>query len=171
MSRSFELTAESPNTAERVHAAFRDETYWRARIVAFDAGDPTLESVSTDGDGVTTVTVSMSFGVSQLPPPLNHLPGGGALRIVQTEVWHASDDGVVHGRITVTAPGAPVSGHGDLTVTPVGSGSRMTGRGTVDVRVPLIGSTIAGFVSAQLVSGIRDIHVFTDTWIAGEDGR
>jgi hypothetical protein len=76
---SFDLTAESPNTAERIHATFRDETYWRARLLRFD-------------------------------------------------------DGILRGKITVDAPGAPVSGHGELAVTRVAGGSRLAGRGTAGRR-------------------------------------
>jgi hypothetical protein len=163
--RSFDLTAESPNSAKLIHTTFCDESYWRARLLRFNDGGPTLDSLITDPDGGTVVTMTLHFGVDQLPPPMNLLPHG-SLRIVQEESWHADDGGVVHGKITVTAPGAPVSGHGQLTITPSTTGSTLSGRGMVDVRVPLIGGTIAGFVAVQLASGIRDIHDFTDTWIA-----
>lgn len=169
MPRSFDLTADSPNTAERIHATFADETYWRARIVRFNDGGPTLDSLTTAADGTTTVTMTLHFGVQQLPPPMNRLPGG-RLRIVQVESWRAAEHGIVRGTITVDAPGAPVSGHGELSVTPVTGGSRLAGRGTVDVRVPVLGGAIAGVVASQLASGIRDIHAFTDAWIA-ENGR
>lgn len=165
MPRSFELTAESPNTATRIHTAFGDESYWRARIATFNDGRPTLESLVTGADGTTTVTLTMDFGIEQLPPPINRMRLG-ALRIEQVECWQMSDDGVLRGTIAVDAPGAPVSGHGELSVTPMGTGSRLAGRGTVDVRVPVIGGTIAGFVASQLATGIRDIHAFTDAWIA-----
>ena len=169
MPRSFHLTAESPNTAERIHAAFRSEKYWCARLLRFNDGGPTLDSLTTGADGTTTVTMTLHFGVQQLPPPMNRLPGG-SLRIVQVESWRAADHGVVRGRIAVDAPGAPVSGHGELSVTPVAGGSRLAGRGTVDVRVPVIGGTIAGIVAGQLASGIRDIHAFTDAWITENGG-
>ncbi|MGH3638631.1 MAG: DUF2505 domain-containing protein [Mycobacterium sp.] len=165
MPRSFDLTVESPNAAERIHATFRDETYWRARLLRFNDGGPTLDSLTTDADGITTVTMTSHFGVEQLPPPMNRLHRG-SLRIVEVATWHASVDGTLHGKITVDAPGAPVSGHGELTVTRVAGGSRFAGRGTVDVRVPVIGGPIAAFVAGQLASGIRDIHEFTDAWMA-----
>ena len=168
MPRSFELTADSPNTADRIHAAFRDERYWRARLLRFDDGRPTLDSLTSDADGATTVTVTMRFGLEQLPPPMDRLHSG-SLRIVQIETWHATDDGVLHGTIAVDAPGAPVSGHGELSVTPSAGGSRLAGRGTVDVRVPVIGGAIAGLVAGQLAGGIRDIHEFTDAWIVAND--
>ncbi|MET0474890.1 MAG: DUF2505 domain-containing protein [Mycobacterium sp.] len=170
MPRSFHVTAESPNAAERIHAAFRDETYWRARLVRFNDGRPTLDSLITGKDGITTVTMTLHFGVAQLPPPVNLLPGG-SLRIVQVESWRAADGGVVLGTIAVHAPGAPVSGHGELSVAPAAGGSRLVGTGTVDVRVPVIGGAIAAVVATQLASGIREIHEFTDAWIAGNGLR
>lgn len=158
------------NAAERIHEAFRDETYWRARLLKFNDGGPTLDSLTIGADGVTTVTMTLHFGVQQLPPPMNRLQRG-SLQIVQVESWHVADDGIVHGRIVVEAPGAPVSGDGELTVTPTASGSQLVGRGTVDVRVPVIGGTIAGIVAGQLASGIRDIHDFTDAWIGDHDRK
>jgi Protein of unknown function (DUF2505) len=165
VARSFDLTAESANTAERIHATFRNEKYWQARLAAFDDGRPTLDSLTTDADGTTTVTMTLRFGVEQLPPPVNRLHRR-TLRVVHAEAWHATHDGTLRGKITVDAPGTPMSGYGEMSVTPISGGSRLAGSGTVDVRFPLIGGTIAGFVAGQLASGIRDIHRFTDAWIA-----
>lgn len=170
MPRTFEMSADSPNTSERILTAFESEKYWRARLLAFADGRPTLESLVTDAHGVTTVTMTLHFGVEQLPPPMNLLPGGN-LRVVQVEEWHAADQGALDGAITVTAPGAPVSGDGVIKVVPLAAGgSRLSGAGRVDVRVPLIGGAIASVVAKQLASGIRDIHAFTDAWIANDDG-
>ena len=164
------MSADSPNTAERILAAFESESYWRARLVAFADGRPTLDSLVTDADGVTTVTTTLHFGVEQFPPPMNLLPGGN-VRVVQVERWRATDRGALDGTITVTAPGAPVSGDGVIEVVPLAAGgSRLSGTGRVDVRVPLIGGAIAKVVASQIASGIRDIHAFTDEWIAGDDG-
>ncbi len=167
MPRSFHLTAESPNPAGRILGTFRDERYWRARLAEFDDGRPTLDSLATEA-GVTTVTMTLRFGVEQLPSPLNRLHHG-SVRVVHVERWQAADDGVVRGRITVDAPGTPMSGHGELSVTPVDGGSRLAGTGTVDVRLPVVGGAIAGLVAGQLAGGIRDIHQFTDAWIAETD--
>ena len=165
MPRSFDLVAESPTPAPRILSTFRDETYWRARLAAFGDGRPTLDSLTTATDSTTTVTMTLRFGVEQLPPPVNRLHRG-TLRVVHTESWQARDDGILHGRVVVDAPGTPMSGHGELSVTPTANGSRLAGRGTVDVRLPVIGGMVAGFVAGQLASGIRDIQEFTDVWIA-----
>ena len=160
MPRSFDLTADSPHPAERIHAAFADENYWRARLSAFGTGSPTLESLTTGPDGTTTVTVSMHFGLQ-----------GRSVRIVQVETWRAAGPGILLGTITVDAPGAPVSGNGELSIRPIEVGSRMVGRGTVDVRVPVIGGAIAGVVAGQLATEIRNVHDFTDGWIDRDDAR
>ncbi len=165
MPRSFDLVAESPNTAPRILRTFRDETYWRARLAAFGDGRPTLDSLATGTDGTTTVTMTLRFGAEQLPAPVNRLHRG-TLRVVHTESWQARADGVLRGRVVVDAPGTPMSGHGELSVTPMANGSRLAGRGSVDVRLPVIGGVVAGFVAGQLATGIRDIHEFTDMWIA-----
>jgi hypothetical protein len=165
MPRSFELTAESPNSAGRIHAAFCDENYWRARLLKFADSGATLDSLTTDTEGKTTVSLTVHVGVEQLPPPLDRVHSG-SIRLIHVETWYEADDGVVHGKIAVDAPSAPVSGSGRLTVTPVAAGSRLAGKGTVDVRVPLVGGVIAGVIAGQFASGIRGLHEFTDSWIA-----
>jgi hypothetical protein len=170
VSRDFDLAAESANPVERIAEAFCDEKYWWARIAAFHGGSPTLDSLTTGTDGTTTVTMTLRFGIEQLPPPLNRLRGG-TLRVVHLESWRSEGDGILTGTITVDAPGTAMSGHGEASISPVGSGSRLSGSGTVDARIPVIGGAIAGFIAGQLAAGIRDIHQFTDTWIATNDRR
>lgn len=165
MPRTFQLTLESPHPADLVLGAFRDEKYWRARLAAFDDTRPTLDAITTDADGVTSVAMTLRFGVEQLPAPLNRLHHG-TLRVGHLESWWADDTGGAHGRITVEAPGTPMSGHGELSLTPHADGSRLTGTGTVDVRFPVVGGAIAGVIAGQLANGIRDIHRFTDAWLA-----
>lgn len=165
MPRSFDLVAESPNSAPRILSTFRDERYWRARLAAFGDGRHALDSLTTATDGTTTVTMTLRFGLEGLPPPVNRLHHG-TVRVVYTESWQARDDGSLDGTVVVDAPGTPMSGHGELAVTPTATGSRLTGRGTVDVRVPVVGGMAAGLLAGQLAAGIREIHEFTDVWIA-----
>ena len=142
--------------------------YWRARLLRFDDGRPTLDSLTHDADGATTVTVTMRFGLEQLPPPMDRLHSG-SLRIVQIETWHATDDGVLHGTIAVDAPGAPVSGHGELSVTPSAGWLETGGQG--HGRRARSGDRWRdrGIGRRPARGGIRDIHEFTDAWIVAND--
>lgn len=162
--RSFVVSAESPGTVDQVHRAFGSETYWQARLAAFDTGSPTLDSLTTDADGTTTATMTLSFGGDQLPPPLNRLHTG-VLHVLHRERWYAPEDGRTHGEITVDARGLPLSGGGALSLTPVPNGLRFECTATVTVNVPLIGGTIAKLIAEPLADGILDIHVFTNEWV------
>jgi hypothetical protein len=163
--RSFVLSAESAHTVDRVHSAFANESYWQARLAAFDTGRPSLDSLTTDPDGTTTAAMTLAFGGDQLPPLLKRLHTG-TLRVTHRERWHAPEGGSVRGAIIVDACGLPVSGHGEVSVTPVPDGSRFACTGTVTVNVPLIGGTIAKLIADPLTDGIRDIHDFTAAWIS-----
>ena len=160
-----DLTAESPHSLDRIRSAFDDEAYWRARLGAFEAGSPTLDSLTTDPSGQTTVSMTMRFGGDQLPDPLRRLRLA-RLDIVQRERWYPVDGGNVRGEIDVDALRTPISGHGAVHLTPTDSGTRLVGTASVEVNVPLIGGTIARFIAGQLANGIVDIVHVTDSWLS-----
>jgi hypothetical protein len=163
--RSLSLTAESPNSIERIRSAFDDEQYWRARLATFEGASPTLDDLTTDAAGTTSVTMTMRFGGDQLPGPLQHLRLG-SLQIVQRERWYALVNGGVRGEIAVDAPRTPISGDGAVNLSASGRGTKLAGTANVEVNVPLIGGKIASFVAGQLANGIVDIVHITDSWLA-----
>jgi hypothetical protein len=165
VARSFVVSAESPCAVDRVYSAFGNENYWQARLTAFDTGNPRLDSLTTDADGTTTVTMTLSFGGDQLPGPLRRIHAG-VLRVIHTETWSALDGESMRGEITVDARGMPLSGRGDMAVTSAALGSRLTGTATVNVDVPFIGGAIAKLIADPLADGILDIHDFTNSWMA-----
>lgn len=157
------LTAESPHALANIRSAFADGDYWRARLDLNEAGAPTLDTLTTDAGGTTTMQMTMRFGGDQLPAVLRPLRLG-ALKVVQHEVWEPTADGL-HGTIGVTALRTPISGRGIVDLESDGAGTRLTGTATVDVRVPLFGGPIAGFLTAQLADAIREIVRVTDRWL------
>lgn len=168
MSRSLDLSAESPHGLDRIRAAFDDDEYWRARLAFVDGGAPTLDTLTTDADGTTTMQMSMRFGGDQLPGPLQRLRLA-ALHVVQREEWSALEDDEVRCTITVDAPRTPISGHGTVTLHPAGTGTKLVGTAVVDVKVPIIGGAIAGFIAGLLATGIVDIVRVTDTYLDEAD--
>lgn len=165
MPRSLDLTADSPHSLSRIVSAFENEAYWQARLRAFEGASPTLDYLVTDSTGTTSVSMTMRFGGDQLPDPLQRLRLA-RLEIVQHERWYAVERGNVRGEISVDALRTPMSGHGDVRLTPADSGTRLAGTATVEVDVPLIGATIAGFIAAQLGKAIIDIVRSTDSWLS-----
>lgn len=165
MPRSLSLTAESPNTIDRIRSAFDDENYWQSRLTTFEDASPTLDSLTIDAAGTTSITMTMRFGGDQLPGPLQRLRLG-SLQIVQRERWYALVDGTVRGEIAVDAPRTPISGDGSVSLSPRDYGTQLAGTARVEVGVPLIGGKIAGFIAGQLANGIVDIVRITDSWLA-----
>lgn len=164
MLRSLTLAAESPHSLDSIRCAFSDEAYWRARLGAFEAGAPTLDGLTTDASGKTSVVMTMRFGGEQLPDPMRRLRLA-SLEIVQREQWHSVDGGHVRGEIAIDALRTPISGHGSVLLTPGDVGTQLAGTATVKVSVPLIGGAIAKFVAGQLATGIVDIVRVTDSWL------
>ncbi len=162
-----QVSADSPHSIDRIRSALENEDYWLARLVAFQAGSPTLDSLTIDSTGGTSVLMTMRFGGDQLPEPMRRLRLG-PLEIVQRERWYGAERGNVRGEITVDAQGTPISGHCSIHLTPVDSGTHLTGTATVEVKVPLIGGTIAKFIAGQLANAIIDIVRVTDAWLAPE---
>jgi hypothetical protein len=167
--RSFVLSADSPGSVDRIGSTFRDEDYWQARLVAFDTGSPTLDSLTTDADGTTSVAMTLSFGGDQLPAPLNRIRAG-VVHVHHLERWCPDDDGSLRGEITVDAPGMPMSGHGAVTLTPDGDGARFACTATVAVNVPFVGGTIAKLIADPVADWILAIHEFTNAWMVDNGG-
>lgn len=165
MLRSLPLTAESPHCLDQIRRAFDDEAYWRARLGAFEAGSPTLDSLSTDSSGTTSVVMTMRFGGDQLPDPMRRLRLA-SLHIVQRECWHAVESGAARGSIEIDALRTPMSGHGSVRMTGAESRTYLAGTASVKVNVPLIGGAIATFIAGQLANGIVDIVRVTDSWLS-----
>jgi hypothetical protein len=151
------LAASSPHDVHEIRAAFDDPDYWRARLAFVEGGSPTLDAFATDDAGTTTMQMTMRFGGDQLPGPLQRLRLG-SLHVVQHEQWSAIDGSTVHGEIAIHAPRTPLSGHGSVTIEPVGTATALTGTAVVDVK-------IAAFIAGLLADGIVDIVRVTDTWL------
>jgi hypothetical protein len=163
--RSIALSAESPHPLARIRSAFQDEDYWLARLGAFEAGSPTLDSLVTDPAGRTSVSMTMRFGGDQLPDPMRRLRLA-SLEIVQRERWSALDGGDLRGEISVDALRTPIAGGGSVHLTPTDWGTRLAGTASVKVNVPLIGGAIARFIAGLLANGIVDIVRVTDSWLS-----
>ena len=165
MPRSFDLSAESPASVDRVHAAFADEDYWRARLAAFGGpGAATLDSFACDADGTVIVATTFSLLRDRFPKLVTQL-GRGDLEMVHTETWSRIGGSQVRGELSIAVPGTRVSAAGGALVAPLGSGSRLSYSVTVKVEVPLVGGKIESFMSTRLAEGILDIHRFTTEWI------
>jgi hypothetical protein len=164
MSRSFDVSVDSPAGAGEILAAFGDERYWRARLAAAD-GAVTLDSLVVDPAGQVAVTVTASLVRVELPKPLARLRRG-ELRMVHTEAWRRVGDDQVRGEVEVSVRGLRASAFAEALLVPVRSGSRLSVAVTVAVNVPLLGGQIENLVGDQLDEGIAATLGFTSGWIA-----
>jgi hypothetical protein len=167
MPRSFATSFDSPASVEQIHSAFSDENYWLARIAAF-GGAKTLSSLVVDPDGTVLVTITEDLTQSALPGIVAKLYRGD-LNVVSTERWRPIGDRRVSGEISVVATGAPGSGQGTALLTPLQAGSQLTLSGTVEFKVPLVGSRIETAVAGQFADGLDELQRFTTTWIGEND--
>jgi hypothetical protein len=163
MTRSFELTFDSPAGAEAIHSAFAEEEYWHARMAEF-GGAKVLRVFDVASDGTVRVTITEDLRRGLLPGILGKVYRGD-LNVVASERWHPLGDGRISGAISVAATGAPGSGLGVAVLSPVRGGSRLSLSATVEFTVPLVGSRIEAYVAAEFARGLEQIQRFTTAWI------
>lgn len=164
MANSFELSAESPASVEQVHSAFGDEGYWLARLAAF-GGVHSLDSLILGTDGTVDVVISQDLRSHRLPAlAAKLLPDD--LKVLHTETWKPIDGGRVGGEVNFRVPRGLGSGGAAALLTPMSNGSRLTFSVTVEVRVPLVGGKLEGYLGNMFVDGIPEVQRFTSAWIA-----
>lgn len=151
MPKQFEFSAEFDHPVERVHALLTDEGYWRSRVA--DGPRAAVEvDVDRDGDGVPVVTVTMTDVVDADGfPALVRRVIRGELRMERVDVWRPVHGGRAAGRVRGTSSGIPVSIDGEYELSPRRGGSVLDVRGTITVRIPLVGGQIE-LLARQMVS-------------------
>ncbi|SHW62184.1 Protein of uncharacterised function (DUF2505) [Mycobacteroides abscessus subsp. abscessus] len=90
----------------------------------------------------------------------------GDLQIVRTEKWGAIADGTSEGTVVGSIPGAPVTLSGTARLQPGAKGSRLDLKVGVEVKIPLVGGKIEGFVGGKLMDLLSAEQRFTSEWIA-----
>ena len=165
MPTPFDVQTDSPAGVEQILAAFGDEEYWRDRIAEFGGGATTLDRLDVDADGAVSVATTQDLRNDLLPGPLTKVFRGN-LSIVRTETWHRTGADAVAGAVTISASGVPGSGVGSATVAQVSHGSRFIFTGTVEVKIPIVGSRVEKAICGQIVTEIPQLQRFTSDWIA-----
>jgi hypothetical protein len=164
MSRSYDVSTESPASVEQIHAAFGREDYWMARI-AIGSATTTLDSLILDTDGTVTVHATQHLGRQVLPGPIAKLFPGD-LKLLHSETWTPVGDQRVRGQVNVSAPGGLGSGAAHALVKPTGNGSHLRFAVKVEVKIPLVGGKLEKSIGAGLSESIPALQRFTTTWIA-----
>jgi hypothetical protein len=164
MSRSLSLSLEAPVTIDEIMAAFANESYWQARLAAFDGGTATLDGLTVDPGGAVMAALTVSLFANRLPKVVTVLVPGD-FEMARTETWQRAGDGFARGAITVKVPGAPVAAVGAVSLVPVGTGSRLDFSTSVRVNIPLVGGQVEKFIISRLADEISAVQRFTNNWI------
>lgn len=164
MARSFDLSVEYSATVEQVHAAFADESYWHERLAGSGADTATLDSLKSDDCDLEIVTTQV-LRSDRLPGIVSQFHRGD-LQIVRTEKWSAISAGAAEGTVVGSIPGAPVTLSGTSRLHDGAKGSRLDLKVAVEVKVPLVGGKIEGFVGGKLMDLLSAEQRFTSEWIA-----
>jgi hypothetical protein len=165
MPRSFDLSADYQFPVEQVHQAFSDEQYWLARLTDSGADDFALDSMNVNTDGSLEVATMQALRRDRLPALVTQFHRGD-LRIVRHEKWSPVSGGQAHAVFSGAVPGAPVSVSGKGALEPTATGSRLVFNVTVEVKVPLVGGKIEGFIGSQLAELVIAEQRFTSVWLA-----
>ncbi|OBG80526.1 hypothetical protein A5699_10860 [Mycobacterium sp. E802] len=165
MPRSFDMATDYEGSVEQVHRAFGDERYWLARLADSGADEATLDALTTAADGGIGVVTTQTLRADRLPGVVSQFHRGN-LNIRREEHWEPIRDGVSRGTVEGSIPGAPVSLSGTATLTGTDTGSRLSVHLTVEVKVPLVGGKIEGFIGSQLTDLLIAEQRFTSVWIA-----
>ncbi len=167
MPRPFDVTAEAAAGVADVIAAFGDKNYWLARLAAYGGDSMSLDSLVAGPDGTVVVHTTQDLRQDMLPGGIGRLLPGDT-KIMRTESWRPASRGEVHGEFTISARGGPSSGSGTMVLAPVAAGSSLRIRGTVEVRIPVVGGRIERYVAELITKEVPQMQRFTAKWIAGE---
>jgi hypothetical protein len=163
MPRPFDVSTPSSATVGQVHAAFANESYWRARLAEFGGDSIRLDSLVVD-DGSVFVGTTQNLSHDGLPTLIAKVIPSD-LKVVREETWRVNAADELHGNVVITTAGAPISGVATALVSPTSEGSVLRFTGTVQVKVPLIGGQIEKYIGAQIVEEIPAVQRFTTRWI------
>ncbi|MCL2536202.1 MAG: DUF2505 domain-containing protein [Nocardiaceae bacterium] len=152
MPKRFEFSAEFAHPVERVHALLTDEDYWRSRAAGGSSSASVRVDEATDDTGRPVVTVTMTETVDPGNfPALVRKVIRGELRMERVDAWRPVDAGAAEGIVTGRSTGIPVAIDGEYALRPTGTGSVLDVRGTITVRIPLVGGQIE-LLARQMVS-------------------
>ena len=152
-------------SVERVHRALRDPQYWQARLAGSGADETALDRMDVDAEGGVDVITTHVLRKDRLPGVVSQFHRGD-LVIRREETWTPVADSHARAAVTGSIAGAPVLLTGDAVLAPQNDLSRLDFRGSVEVRVPLVGRKLENFIGNQLIELLIAEQRFTIQWIA-----
>ena len=161
------MSADYGGSVDQVHRAFADERYWQARLADSGADDATLDALQISPDGAIAVATTQVLRRDRLPGIVTQFHRGDLL-IGRQENWTPVDGRKATAQVSGNIEGAPVTLAGDAVMSSDDDAvAHLSFRGTVEVRVPLVGGKIESFFSTHLVELLIAEQRFTTQWLAG----
>ncbi len=167
MARPIEHRAEFAFPAERVFAAFTDETFLRARLAKIGGRDSELVSYGVDGDGTVRVVMRQGIDAELLPSVVKRITPNGVV-IERTETWRSGAP--YRGTIAASVSGMPGSLDGGTTLANTAAGSALALDAKVKVSIPLVGGKIESVIAEHLDQLLRAEARFTTRWLERAQG-
>jgi hypothetical protein len=161
MARPIEHRATFGFPAERVHAAFTDETYLRERLATIGGRSSELVSHRVD-NGTAVAVMRQGIDPEHLPQVVRKITPGGVL-IERTETWRGGAP--YRGGISATVSGMPGTMEGTLTLADITTGCTLTMAASVKVGIPLVGGKIEAVIVEQLAQLLEAESRFTTRWL------
>ena len=153
---------------DQVFAMLTDEAFRRGSVAAQGGlgAEVSVRRAHPPGTGAS-VRIEQLLPTRGVPAPARRFVDG-TVRLVQLEEWsHAGGATLV-----VRVPGLPVDVVGRITLEAVGGAAaavtRQTVEATVDVRVPLLGERLAGFVGGLVSAGMDTEQQVGEAWLRGD---
>ena len=155
MSKRFTHTTDSSPSVEDVFAVLSGVD-WSTHLAAELGDDSRLVRRDVGMDGSVTLVLNRRLP-SGIPGFLQKfLPSDP--RVVTTDVWGPSVDGVRDCTWTAEIAGTPTTISGTQRIEPLGDGNRHIVAGEVKVSVPLIGGKAESFI-AEAIRGLAESEV------------
>ena len=160
------MAADYDGSVEQLHRAFSDEQYWLSRLAESGADDARLDAMTIGKDGGIDVRTTQVLVAERLPGMVSQFHRGD-ISIEREETWSPLRDRQATATVQARIAGAPATMEATATLAPAesGNGSRLELKAVVEVRVPLVGAKLEGFIGNQLVNLIIAEQRFTTVWI------
>jgi len=165
MSKAVHSTHDCSAEVERVHGVLSGPDWAERKAEALHDGSRVVER-EVKPDGGVRLVVSRELPAGGPGFLQRFLPKDG--RVVQTDDWGPSQDGVRQGTWQVVLPGVPATLGGTMRLEPTATGTRYVIDGAIEVPIPLVGGKAESFI-ADMIQKLtaREAEVLQDAVSGG----
>lgn len=149
MAKNFEIVREFDYPVDRAYVAITSDEAIADRYKTYEG--LTYEAGFTD-DGTHRLAVNVPIAGSALPAVVTKILKG-TLTVHRVDEWSALDGDRATGTFSGKSSGVPSTSEGTYVLEPTETGSRLVAKGSVKVKIPLVGGKVEE-ASMQLVAAM-----------------